>query len=86
VIGIAAVGTVYSSPTKIKKIAEHGGNAEQDRHVPIVIWGAGVASERTNDRVETTQIAPTILRLLGLPAGELKAVRKEGTETLPGVR
>ncbi len=86
VIGIAAVGTVYSSPTKIKKISEHGGNAEQDRHVPILIWGAGVESRRTNDRVETTQIAPTILQLLGLPAGELKAVRKEGTEVLPGLR
>jgi len=86
VIGITAVGTVYSSPTKIKKISEHGGNAEQDRHVPIVVWGAGVAPERSNDRVETAQIAPTILRLLGLPARELKAVRLEGTETLPGIR
>lgn len=85
-IGIAAVGTVYSSPTKIKKISEHGGNAEQDRHVPIVVWGAGIKPERSNDYVETTQIAPTILRLLGLPAGELKAVREEGTEALPVVR
>ena len=86
VIGIAAVGTVYSSPTKIKKISEHGGNAAQDRHVPILIWGAGVETRRSNERVETTQIAPTILQLLGLPAGALKAVRKEGTEVLPGFR
>jgi len=86
VIGITEVGTVYSSPTKIKKIAEHGGNAEQDRHVPIVVWGAGVVPARSNDRVETTQIAPTILGLLGLPARELKAVRVEGTEPLPGTR
>lgn len=86
VIGIATVGAVYSSPTKIKKISEHGGNAEQDRHVPIVVWGAGVAREYSDERVETTQIAPTILKLLGLPASELDAVNKEGTDVLPGVR
>jgi arylsulfatase A-like enzyme len=85
IIGIAQVGTVYSNPTKIKKIAEHGGDAFNDRHVPIVIWGAGVHSARSNDRVETTQVAPTILKLLGLPAGELQAVRLEETESLPGL-
>jgi hypothetical protein len=26
-IGIAAIGTIYSSPEQIKKIAEHGGDA-----------------------------------------------------------
>jgi hypothetical protein len=85
VIGIAAIGTVYSNPSKIKKISEHGGNAEQDRHVPIVVWGAGVERRGSNERVETTQIAPTILKLLGLPPGELAAVRTEGTEVLPGL-
>jgi len=85
VIGIAQVGTVYSSPTKIKKIAEHGGNAVNDRHVPIVVWGAGIHGTRSDDRVETTQVAPTILKLLGLQARELKAVRVEETEALPGL-
>jgi arylsulfatase A-like enzyme len=85
-IGIATVGTVYSNPSKIKKIAEHGGNAAQDRHVPIVVWGAGVGHELSNDAVETTQIAPTILKVLGIPAAELQAVRKEGTSALPGIR
>jgi len=81
-IGIAQVGVVYSNPTKIKKIAEHGGDAVNDRHVPIVLWGAGVASTRSNERVETTQVAPTILRLLGLPVGQLQAVKIEETEAL----
>jgi hypothetical protein len=35
-----------------------------------------------SDPVETTQIAPTILRLLGLDPSELKAVQTEGTEPL----
>ena len=85
-IGIATLGSVYSNPTKIKKISEHGGNAEQDRHVPIVVWGAGVERGSSNERVETTQIAPTILRLLGLQPEELAAVRKEGTEVLPDLQ
>lgn len=86
VIGIAAVGTVYSSPTRIKKIAEHGGDAKQDRHVPIIVWGAGVEHGSSHERVETTQIAPTILRALGLSAGELKGVEREHTRSLPGLR
>jgi hypothetical protein len=36
--------------------------------------------------VETTQVAPTILKLLGLDPGRLDAVRTEGTAVLPGLR
>lgn len=85
-IGIATVGTVYSSPKKIKKISEHGGDARQDRRVPIVVWGSGVHHMLVHDAVETTQIAPTVLEKLGLPLEELKAVRLEHTGPLPGNR
>ncbi len=37
-----------------------------------------------NRQVETTQIAPTILKALGLDPRALQAVRIEGTEVLPG--
>ncbi|TLZ12918.1 MAG: hypothetical protein E6K31_05285 [Gammaproteobacteria bacterium] len=84
IIGIAAIGTVYSNPAKIKKIAEHGGDAPQDRHVPIVLWGAGVNRVRVDEAVETAQIAPTVLEALGLPAQELKGVKLEHTQALPG--
>jgi hypothetical protein len=45
-------------------------------------------ARRRNHRapVETTQIAPTILRLLGLNPDELQAVRIEHTQVLPGLR
>jgi len=86
VIGIAQIGTVYSNPTKIKKIAEHGGDARQDRHVPIIVWGAGVHHVRVDAHVETTQIAPTVLEALGLPASELKGVQLEHTAALPAAR
>jgi hypothetical protein len=35
--------------------------------------------------VENTQIAPTILSLLGLDPRALQAVRIEGTQVLPGI-
>ncbi len=39
-----------------------------------------------NSSVETTQVAPTILKALGLEPGKLDAVRIEGTPVLPGVK
>jgi hypothetical protein len=79
--GISQYGVVYTG--KKSKIAEHGGANPQDRDVPLVVSGAGVAAHAVNSQtVETTQIAPTILSLLGLDPGALEAVEIEGTETL----
>jgi arylsulfatase A-like enzyme len=36
--------------------------------------------------VETAQVAPTILQILGLDPNKLDAVRKEGTPVLPAVQ
>jgi arylsulfatase A-like enzyme len=85
VIGIVQHGVVYTSGAG--KIAEHGGADPQDRDVPLLVAGAGVGHGRTVDsRVQTTQIAPTILRLLGLDPHALKAVREQGTRILPGLQ
>ena len=82
-IGIVQHGVVYTGGTK--KIAEHGGNDVQDRNVPILISGPNVTGLATNPSpVETTQIAPTILSLLGLNPGELQAVVREHTPALLG--
>jgi hypothetical protein len=85
VIGVAKVGTVYTG--KFGKIAEHGGDNPQDRDVPIVVAGPGIASGKDDHLsdvdVETTQIAPTILGLLGLDPNSLKAVQLEHTQPLP---
>jgi arylsulfatase A-like enzyme len=75
-------GVVFTGGTG--KIAEHGGADPQDRNVPLVVSGALTDSGSRSDAVvETTQIAPTILRLLGLSPRELAAVRVEGTKSLP---
>jgi Type I phosphodiesterase / nucleotide pyrophosphatase len=80
--GVVQVGVVYTGGRG--KIAEHGGANPADRDVPIVVYGPGV-EPRVSDRwVETTQIAPTILHLLGLSPDDLQAVRIEHTDMLPG--
>jgi hypothetical protein len=81
VIGIAQYGTVFTGGTA--KIAEHGGDAMQDRNVALVVSGAGVGHSTSAKPVETTQIAPTILALLGLSPNALQAVQIEHTAELP---
>lgn len=81
-IGIAQRGVVYTGG--VKKIAEHGGDSPADLHVALVVSGAGVRHHSTNSsRVQTTQIAPTVLALLGLDPRSLQAVRIEHTHVLP---
>ncbi len=81
--GVVQVGVVYTGGTKI---AEHGGANPADRDVPIVVYAPGAVEPGVFDRsVETTQIAPTILHLLGLDPRALQAVQLEHTRVLPGI-
>jgi hypothetical protein len=81
VIGIAQYGVVYTGHKA--KIAEHGGDHVEDRNVPILLVRPGApGGTGVTKPVETTQIAPTILKLLGLNPRELEAVRLEGTQAL----
>jgi len=83
VLGIAQHGVVYTGGTS--KIAEHGGDDPQDRNVPILVVVPGLKhGQSIGSPVETTQIAPTILTLLGLNPNELQAVKIEHTKVLPG--
>jgi Type I phosphodiesterase / nucleotide pyrophosphatase len=83
VLGIAQYGTVYTGG--MSKIAEHGGAGFQDRNVPVLVSMPGLSEGQSIDSpVETTQIAPTILTLLGLDPGQLQAVQKH-TQVLPGL-
>jgi hypothetical protein len=82
-VGITQQGVVYTG--NVKKIAEHGGEHPEDLNVPLVVAGAGATHAVNGLSVKTTQIAPTILRLLGLNPSALQAVRIEGTQVLPGI-
>jgi hypothetical protein len=82
VFGISQVGTIYTTGSKI---AEHGGDNPGDRDVPLVVYAPStVQPGQSTDSVETTQVAPTILKLLGLNPNSLQAVQREGTQVLPG--
>jgi type I phosphodiesterase/nucleotide pyrophosphatase len=83
VLGRVQVGVVYTGG---RKIAEHGGDNPADRDVLLVVYAPGtVPPARVHASVETTQVAPTILRLLSLDPDALQAVRSEGTRVLPGI-
>jgi arylsulfatase A-like enzyme len=81
--GRVQVGVVYTGGTKI---AEHGGDNPGDRDVLMVVYAPGTVRPGSSGRwVETTQVAPTVLSLLGLNPRTLDAVRIEGTQVLPGI-
>ena len=83
VFGKVQVGIVYSKPTKL---AEHGGMNRGDQHVLMIVNGPGIKSQVESTPVETTQVAPTILSVLGLNPAALTAVKIEGTRVLPGLQ
>ena len=83
VFGRVQVGVVYTGGSKI---AEHGGDNPGDRDVPILVYAPGTVKPASNGQwVETTQVAPTILQLLGLDPSSLQAVQQEGTQVLSGL-
>jgi arylsulfatase A-like enzyme len=78
------LGVIYSSSSK--KIAEHGGGSNDDTGVALLVSLPGFGTGQTvSTAVGTTQVAPTILRALGLDPKLLQAVAKENTAVLPSL-
>jgi hypothetical protein len=77
------VGVVYTGGKK--KVAGHGGFANDDTAVMMLLVNPAFAPAVVNSPVETAQIAPTIVSLLGLNPDALVAVQQEGTQVLPGI-
>jgi predicted AlkP superfamily pyrophosphatase or phosphodiesterase len=77
-------GVIYTKPGK--KIAEHGGFSQDDTNVAMLVAGAGMKKAQIRpEAVQTTQVAPTILQVLGLNPNSLQAVQQEHTQVLPGL-
>jgi hypothetical protein len=76
-------GVTYSGSSK--KLAEHGGFAHDDVNVIMLVSNPSFNAKTVTTPVETMQVAPTILRALGLDPFSLEAVQKEGTTVLPGL-
>ncbi len=82
--GVVQHGVVYTAGRS--KIAEHGGPDAQDQQVALVIDSPTVDNAQVvSEPVQTTQIAPTILRMLDLDPNALQAVHLEHTPELPGL-
>jgi hypothetical protein len=78
------VGVTYSGSHA--KQAEHGGFAHDDTNVVLLLSHPGFQPRTVSAEVGTAQVAPTILKALGLNPSALDAVRIEGTGVLPAVQ
>jgi arylsulfatase A-like enzyme len=77
------VGVTYTGGKG--KIAEHGGFANDDTRVMLLVSNPALKSRSVSTPVQTAQVAPTILSILGLDPNALMSVRAEGTQALPGL-
>ncbi|HTC75566.1 MAG TPA: alkaline phosphatase family protein [Edaphobacter sp.] len=78
------VGVVYTGSTA--KQEEHGGFAHDDTNVILLLSQSSFQPSTVHAEVGTAQVAPTILKALGLNPSALDAVRAEGTSVLPAVQ
>ncbi|TDL24276.1 type I phosphodiesterase/nucleotide pyrophosphatase [Rickenella mellea] len=76
------VGIIYT--TSKAKIAEHGGLSDDDRKVACFVSNPQLKKRKFSQKLQTKQVAPTILKALGFDPSDLKGVVIERTEPLPG--
>lgn len=67
-----------------RQIEEHGGLSADDRNVACFVSNPRLKKQQVAGRVYTTQVAPLLLKALGLNPWELQAVQKTGVQALPG--
>ena len=77
------VGVTYTGSAS--KLAEHGGFAHDDTNVMLLVENPAFHRTLVSAGVGTNQVAPTILKALGLDPENLQAVQIEGTPVLPQV-
>ena len=78
------VGVTYSGSTA--KQEEHGGFAHDDTNVMLLLSLSSFEPSTVRAAVGTAQVAPTILKALGINPSALDAVRAEGTSVLPAAQ
>jgi Type I phosphodiesterase / nucleotide pyrophosphatase len=65
------------------KLSEHGGFNEDDIHTALLVSNPALAHAIVKTAVSNQQVAPTIVKALGMNPEELEAVRKEQIQPLP---
>lgn len=85
-------GTIYSGSSA--KLSEHGGftgttptiaNEDDNTHTVLLVSNPRLTPGVVSTATTNMQIAPTILKALGLDPRALNAVQREGTTILPGL-
>ncbi len=77
------IGVTYSGSTTM--IGDHGGFSHDDTNVMLLVAHSHFRPKTVWAETTTKQVAPTILKALGLDPSALDAVRIEGTPVLPEV-
>lgn len=77
------LGVIYTTSTK--KIAEHGGFSREDQHVACFVSSPRLKKKKFSKLVSTKQVAPTILKALGLDPKALEGAVAESTKALNGL-
>jgi len=65
------------------KLSEHGGFNEDDVHTALLLSLDGMDRAVVKSAVSNQQVAPTIVKALGLDPNQLEAVRREQIHVLP---
>jgi len=81
IIVVVTEGVIYTGGSKL---AEHGGFNSDDTSVALLVSHPSLSHRKFKAPVTTTQVAPTILNILGLEPAALQAVQQEKTDELPG--
>ena len=77
------VGMTYSGSTTM--IGDHGGFGHDDTNVMLLVENPRFTPQTVSVTTRTAQVAPTILKALGLDPRALEAVTLEGTQALPEI-
>ena len=77
------IGVTYSGSTTM--IGDHGGFSHDDTNVVMLTANPRFMGRTVSNATTTMQVAPTIVKALGLNPDDLDAVRAEGTPVLPEV-
>jgi hypothetical protein len=77
------IGVTYSGSTTM--IGDHGGFGHDDTSVMLMVANPSFTEQTVSVTTRTAQVAPTILKALGLDPKALDAVIAEGTQPLPEV-
>jgi len=64
-------------------IGDHGGFGHDDTNVILLLANPSFTPEAVSVTTRTAQVAPTVLKALGLDPKSLDAVQAEGTQWLP---